>query len=63
MIVSPFYAYTSRKCKLKFSYRLFGMPGTSLEVTVQMLHPDHGGQLSNPIQVDVIHSYTSYVAK
>ena len=36
MIVSPYYKWTGRNCKLNFRYRIMGYPGTELLVTVQL---------------------------
>ncbi|CDW54795.1 ALK tyrosine kinase receptor [Trichuris trichiura] len=61
-VVSPFYQHTVTHCKLKFHYRLHGMPRTELVVVLESL-PDRSNLTRPPMQLKTFPSKAGLVSK
>ncbi|KHJ40862.1 MAM domain protein [Trichuris suis] len=61
-VVSPFYQHTVTHCKLKFQYRLHGMPRTELVVVLESL-PDRSNLTRPPMQLKTFPSKAGLVSK
>uniref|UniRef100_A0A5S6R118 Tyrosine-protein kinase receptor n=1 Tax=Trichuris muris TaxID=70415 RepID=A0A5S6R118_TRIMR len=61
-VVSPFYQHTVTHCKLKFHYRLHGMPRTELVIVLESL-PDRSNLTRPPMQLKTFPSKAGAVSK
>lgn len=62
-IVSPYYQYTGEHCKLKFLYRLHGMPKTELIILLENLPDRTTNATVPPVQMRTFHTKTGMVSK